>query len=64
VNSAQRRTPSADNLVFLRRVRDRIDREFDQALDVEELARGACTTTRHLSREFRLAYSESPGQYL
>jgi AraC-like DNA-binding protein len=64
VNSPQRRTPSVDNLVFLRRVRDRIDREFDQALDVEELARGACMSAGHLSREFRLAYSESPGQYL
>ncbi len=44
----------------LRRVRDRIDREYAQPLDVEALARGAHMSAGHLSREFRLAYGESP----
>ena len=52
------------DLEWLRRVRDRIDREYAQPLDVEALARGACMSAGHLSREFRLAYGESPYSYL
>ena len=52
------------DLVWLRRVRDRIDREYAQPLDVEALARGAHMSAGHLSREFRLAYGESPYSYL
>jgi AraC-like DNA-binding protein len=52
------------DLVWLRRVRDRIDREYDQPLDVEALARGAHMSAGHLSREFRRAYGESPYSYL
>ncbi|MFK0043989.1 helix-turn-helix domain-containing protein [Streptomyces sp. NPDC090741] len=48
----------------LRRVRDRIDREYAQPLDVEALARGAGMAAGHLSREFRLAYGKSPYAYL
>ncbi|MFI6144817.1 AraC family transcriptional regulator [Streptomyces sp. NPDC051109] len=48
----------------LRRVRDRIDREYAQPLDVEALALGAGMAAGHLSREFRLAYGESPYGYL
>ncbi len=48
----------------LRRVRDRIDREYRQPLDVEALARGAHMSAGHLSRQFRLAYGESPYSYL
>src|SRR5438445_726120 len=48
----------------LRRVRDRIDREYAQPLDVEALARGAHMSAGHLSREFRLAYGESPYSYV
>jgi AraC-like DNA-binding protein len=51
-------------LVRLRRVRDRIDREYEQPLDVEALARGAHMSAGHLSREFRRAYGESPYSYL
>lgn len=51
-------------LATLRRVRDRIDREYAQPLDVEALARGAQMSAGHLSREFRLAYGESPYSYL
>jgi len=52
------------DLAWLRRVRDRIDREYAQPLDVEALARGVHMSAGHLSREFRLAYGESPYSYL
>jgi AraC-like DNA-binding protein len=52
------------DLVLLRRVRDRIDRDYEQPLDVEALARGVGMSAGHLSREFRRAYSESPYSYL
>ena len=52
------------DLARLRRVRDRIDREYAQPLDVEALARGAHMSAGHLSREFRLAYGEPPYGYL
>jgi AraC-like DNA-binding protein len=51
-------------LALLRRVRDRIDREFAEPLDVEALARGVGMSAGHLSREFRRAYGESPYSYL
>jgi AraC-like DNA-binding protein len=60
--------PAADqrlrDLARLRRVRDRIDREYAQPLDVEALARGAHMSAGRLSREFRAAYGESPYSYL
>jgi AraC-like DNA-binding protein len=52
------------DLARLRRVRDRIDRDFAQPLDVEALARGVHMSAGHLSREFRQAYGESPYGYL
>ena len=52
------------DLARLRRVRDRIDQEYAQPLDVEALARGAHMSAGHLSREFRRAYGESPYGYL
>jgi AraC-like DNA-binding protein len=52
------------DLVRLRRVRDRIDREYAQPLDVEALARDAHMSAGHFSRQFRLAYGESPYGYL
>jgi transcriptional regulator GlxA family with amidase domain len=52
------------DLARLRRIRDRIDREYAQPLDVEALARGEHMSAGHLSREFRLAYGESPYAYL
>jgi AraC-like DNA-binding protein len=51
-------------LARLRRVRDRIDREYASPLDVEALARGAHMSAGHLSREFTRAYGESPYSYL
>jgi AraC-like DNA-binding protein len=52
------------DLARLRRVRDRIDREYAEPLDVEALARGVHMSAGHLSREFRLAYGESPYSYV
>jgi transcriptional regulator GlxA family with amidase domain len=52
------------DLARLRRVRDRIDREYAQPLDVEALARGVHMSAGHLSRAFKLAYGESPYSYL
>lgn len=50
--------------MLLRRVRDRIDREYAQPLNVEALARGVNMSAGHLGREFRRAYGESPYSYL
>ena len=52
------------DLALLRRARDRMDREYAQPLDVEALARGVHMSAGHLSRQFRLAYGESPYSYL
>ena len=52
------------DLARLRRVRDRIDREYARPLDVEALARGGHMSAGPLSRQFRLAYGESPYSYL
>jgi AraC-like DNA-binding protein len=52
------------DLALRRRVRDRIDREYAQPLDVEALARGVNMSAGHLSRQFRLAYGEPPYSYL
>jgi transcriptional regulator GlxA family with amidase domain len=52
------------DLALVRRVRDRIDREYAQPLDVEALARGVNISAGHLSRQFKLAYGESPYSYL
>ncbi|MBE1458701.1 AraC-like DNA-binding protein [Nocardiopsis terrae] len=52
------------DLARLRRVRDRIDREYALPLNVEALARDAHISAGHLSREFRRAYGESPYSYL
>ncbi len=52
------------DLARLRRVRDRMDRDYAQPLDVEALARGVHMSAGHLSREFRRAYGESPYSYL
>lgn len=45
-------------------MRDRIDREYAQPLNVEALARDAFMSAGHLSRQFRQAYGESPYSYL
>lgn len=61
-------SPPADthlrDLARLRRVRDRIDRDYAQPLDVEALARGIGMSAGHLSRQFKAAYGESVYSYL
>jgi AraC-like DNA-binding protein len=61
-------TPSAAqhlrDLARLRRVRDRIDREYALPLNVETLARDIGMSAGHLSRQFKLAFGESPYSYL
>ncbi|GFZ95386.1 helix-turn-helix transcriptional regulator [Nesterenkonia alkaliphila] len=53
-----------ETLRLMRKVRDRIDCEYAQPLNVEELARGIFVSAGHLSRQFKLAYGESPYSYL
>ncbi|MEU1289943.1 helix-turn-helix transcriptional regulator [Kitasatospora sp. NPDC005856] len=53
-----------DDLVRLRRARDRMDREYAQPLDVPALARTALMSSGHFSRSFRAAYGETPYNYL
>ncbi|MGN6235475.1 helix-turn-helix transcriptional regulator [Dyella sp.] len=61
-------SPASDialrDLARLRRVRDRIDREYAQPLDVDAMARGIGMSSGHLSRQFKLAFGESPYSYL
>ena len=52
------------DLTLLRRVRDRIDREYAHPLNVEALARDVNMSAGHLSRQFKAAYGESPYSYL
>jgi AraC-like DNA-binding protein len=64
VSSRPAETQRLRDLARLRRVRDRIDREYAQPLDVEALARGAHMSAGHLSREFKAAFGEAPYGYL
>ena len=64
MTSAPAPDPRLSDLARLRRVRDRIDRDYAQPLDVEALARDAHMSAGHFSREFRRAYGESPYSYL
>jgi len=52
------------DLVRLRKVKDRMDREFDQPLDVPALASAAAMSTGHFSRSFKAAFGEGPYSYL
>lgn len=52
------------DLARLRRIRDRMDREFAEPLNLEQLAKGEGISAGHLSRQFRQAYGETPYQYL
>jgi AraC-like DNA-binding protein len=64
VSSGLGLTQRVRDLAWLRRVRDRIDREYARPLDVDALARDAHMSAGHLSRQFKLAYGESPYSYL
>jgi len=64
VTAAHGEAQRLSDLALLRRVRDRMDREYAQPLDVEALARGVGMSAGHLSRQFKNAYGESPYSYL
>ncbi|WP_432134034.1 MULTISPECIES: helix-turn-helix domain-containing protein [unclassified Streptomyces] len=53
-----------EDLVRLRRARDRMDREYAQPLDVPALARTALMSPGHFQRSFREAYGQTPYAYL
>jgi transcriptional regulator GlxA family with amidase domain len=53
-----------EDLVLLRRARDRMDRDYAQPLDVPALARSALMSPGHFSRSFRAAFGETPYGYL
>lgn len=48
----------------LLRARDLADSRYFEPLDVAALARAACLSPAHFSREFRRAFGESPHAYL
>ena len=52
------------DLRLLRSAKDRMDREYNQPLDVEALAAGIHMSAGHFSRSFKQAYGESPYSYL
>ncbi|MFE7836647.1 helix-turn-helix transcriptional regulator [Streptomyces sp. NPDC057474] len=53
-----------DDLVRLRRARDRMDREYAEPLDVTALAHTALMSPGHFQRSFRAAFGETPYGYL
>lgn len=48
----------------LLRAKDLIDARYSEQLDVDDLARAACLSRAHFSREFRRVFGESPHAYL
>jgi AraC-like DNA-binding protein len=52
------------NLAHLRRARDLMDRDYARPLTVAALARAALMSSAHFSRQFRVAYGETPYSYL
>ncbi|MEU6349525.1 helix-turn-helix transcriptional regulator [Streptomyces sp. NPDC047072] len=55
---------SVEDLVRLRKARDRMDREYTEPLDVPALARTALMSPGHFQRSFRAAFGETPYGYL
>jgi len=53
-----------DDLAHLRRARDHIDRHYAEPLDVLALAKVALMSSAHFSRQFKIAYGETPYGYL
>ena len=53
-----------DDLVRLRRARDRMDRDFAEPLDVPLLAREALMSAGHFQRSFKEAFGETPYAWL
>jgi len=53
-----------EDIVALRRVRDRMDRDFAQPLRMADLARDVHMSEGHFQRSFREAFGETPYAYL
>jgi len=53
-----------EDLAHLRRAHDQMDRDYASPLDVPALARTALMSPAHFSRQFKLAYGETPYGYL
>lgn len=63
-NSCDSGSVTPEDLAHLRRARDFMDREYARPLDVPTMARAALMSPSHFSRQFRLAYGETPYGYL
>ena len=63
-SDSSRQEQSPQTLVHLRRARDLMDRDYAQPLDVPTMAAKAFMSPAHFSREFKLAYGETPYAYL
>jgi AraC-like DNA-binding protein len=64
VSASSATSQHLQDLKRLRRIRDRIDREYAQPLNVESLASAEHISAGHLSREFKDAFGESPYSYV
>lgn len=53
-----------EDLIRLRRARDRMDREYAEPLDVPRLATDAMMSVGHFQRSFKAAFGETPYAYL
>jgi AraC-like DNA-binding protein len=62
--TAKRRVVAVDLLSHLRRARDHIDRHYQEALDLDQLAAVAGVSKYHFARSFETAYGETPIRYL
>jgi transcriptional regulator GlxA family with amidase domain len=51
-------------LPHLRRARDHVDRNYQMALDLDQLARVAGVSKFHFARSFEATYGETPIRYL
>jgi AraC-like DNA-binding protein len=63
VSAPVQRVPG-DVLVHLRRARDRVDRDYAQPLDLDDLARTAGISKYHFHRLFTATYGVTPAAYL
>jgi AraC-like DNA-binding protein len=63
VSAPVQRAPG-DVLVHLRRARDRVDRDYAQPLDLDDLARTAGISKYHFHRLFTATYGMTPAAYL
>lgn len=57
-------SPSVPLARHLLRVRDRMDRDYAEPLDIPALAAGACVSRAHFARAFKAAFGETPHRYL